>query len=140
MAERIWGDARNYTSEFGGISTFLLLIVVCIATLLFYPKITSNHRGLQREDERVQDNFFFKMLVLSVAFQFLAIWQANAFRLAMIFHISMLPLLPNVLNKQTKKVSRYLAVSIVVAALCVQLFFITANTSDILPFTFFWQV
>ena len=140
FAKGIWGDSRTYESEYGGISTLVLLVFVSIATLIFYPNIFGKNKGNLQNKNNPEDVLFFKMLLLSVAFQVLAVWQANAFRLSMIFHVSMIPLLPKVLTFQKKMESRYLAVAVVIVALCIQLFLITANASDILPFTFFWQV
>ena len=64
FAEEIWGDTRVYESEYGGISTFILLVFISIATLIFYPNILKGKRGRLQDNINVEDELFFKMLLL----------------------------------------------------------------------------
>lgn len=142
VVELIWGDSRDYKeSEYGGISTFLVLIFVSVATMIFYSSLFKpTEKGLPLNAEKEYNSLFFKMLLLSCAFQVMAIYQANVFRVAMIFHFPLICLLPNVLDKQKDLNSKSTAIVVVCAVLLFQLFAITYFSADIIPYTFFWQV
>lgn len=137
----VWGETRNYDEEFGGISTLILLIVVIIAVLIFYPNIYKYHkiRKKQKIDNLEIDSLFLKLLLLSVPFQIMAIYQANAFRVAMLFHFSIIALIPNTLRVQKDATVKYGGSAVVLLAILYQLFMITMNTAGIMPFSFAWQ-
>ncbi len=141
LVEMIWGDSRSYKQEFGGISTLLLLLVVSVATLLLYRPLWKyrDSRKAAPLPEMEGDLLFTKMLLFSVPFQLMAVYQANAFRIAMLFHFPMIVLLPNVIAAQEDFRSRVFAKLFVVFCLLYQLFFITYFTAGVLPYSFFWQ-
>ena len=139
MVEIVWQGERNYGDTSGGVSTFVLLALITVATFVFYPNVFRSQKALLLNCEVEKDIFFLKLLLVSIAFQVLAIFQANAFRLSMIFQLPLMALLPNVLNYQKGK-SLFFANFVVVVALLIQLFVFTVGVADILPYTFFWQV
>ena len=146
----VWGDSRTYTDDFGGTSTLILLILIVAAALFV-------HKGLMRKPSKdnvdteenqqykniqqvlIEDQLFAKMILFSIPLQVLAIYQASAFRLAMIFHIVSIALVPNVINVLATKENRFLGSLIVGGLLLVQFFVFTYYTADIVPFTFIWQ-
>ena len=86
------------------------------------------------------DSFFCKMLLASVPFQIMAVYQASAFRVAMLFHFAIVALVPNVISAQSDVRIRILGAIAVTAFVLYQLFAVTAGVGNILPYTFFWQV
>lgn len=141
LVDLIWGDSRTYKQESGGTSTLLLLILVSAATLLFHKGLPE-YQGIRKTDPvrgMEGDLLFTKMLLFSVPFQFMALYQANAFRIAMLFHFPLIVLLPNVIASQEDLRIRIIAKAVIVPLLLYQLFFITGGTADILPYSFFWQ-
>lgn len=143
IVDLIWGEKRGYRElEFGGTSTLYLLIIVVVATMIFYPNILkySKTKKIHRDNALEIDTLFTKMLLFSIPFQVMAIYQASAFRVAMMFHFPLIVLLPNVINKQKDGGSVLIAKIIVIVCLLYQLFAIAYWSGDINPFTFFWQV
>ncbi|MEG2081171.1 MAG: EpsG family protein, partial [Oscillospiraceae bacterium] len=143
IVEIVWGEERGYKEfEYGGISILILLIIVAVATFVFYPNILeySKTRKLKKDNTLEIDTLFAKMLLFSIPFQVMAMYQANAFRIAMMFHFSMIALLPNVISKQKSRAVKIIANIVVALLLLYQLFAITYWSADINPFTFFWQV
>lgn len=150
LAKIVWGDGRTYTDNFGGTSTLFLLIIIVAATLFIYRELMRMPSGEECKFEETQyigdknqflieDRLFTKMILLSIPFQILAIYQANAFRLAMIFHFASIVLVPNVINVLATKESRFLGNLFVGVLILVQFFVFTYYTADIIPFTFIWQ-
>ena len=115
--------------------------MVSVATLLLYRPLWKyrDSRKAAPLPEMEGDLLFTKMLLFSVPFQLMAVYQANAFRIAMLFHFPMIVLLPNVIAAQEDFRSRVFAKLFVVFCLLYQLFFITYFTAGVLPYSFFWQ-
>lgn len=143
IVDVVWGDSRGYGKfEYGGISTLILLVVVFVAACIFYPGLIkySKTRKQEKDQSMEIDSYFIKLLMFSIPFQIMTTYQANAFRIAMLFHFPMILLLPNVISKQQNRVVRIVAKVVVIGCLMYQLFAITYGSADINPFTFFWQV
>ncbi len=136
LVDIVFGDTRDYsTAEFGGISTLILLIVIVIGMLLF-------NKGIYKKEEGILniDSLMLKMLFFSIPLQTLAIYQANAFRIAMIYHIVSIIAIPNTIDCLDDKPTKTLSGMAVAALLLLQFFAFTYGTADIIPYTFFWEV
>lgn len=145
VVDLIWEDTRVYEEEFGGTSVLIVLVLVAIGIAFIAPKIFMGKRKLQQldaEEQRVIETnaYFYRLFLFSIPFQVLAIYQANAFRVAMIFHIVMIALLPNAVKMVKSYRERSLLTLVLIGCFLVQLFVFTYSSADINPYTFFWQV
>lgn len=147
IVEIVWADTRGYKEiEFGGISTLLLLLVVATATLFFYPELLwsqsnkNNISVLSKNKYFFVDQLFTKLLLLSIPIQLMAIYQANIFRVATMFHFFITCLIPSVIIRQRESKIIFMSQIVVVFFLILQLFMFTRNSGNILPFTFFWEI
>ena len=145
IVEIVWADERGYKEEFGGTSTLYLLIIIAIgiafiAPIIFTNRFKVNKLSAEEQNYVFTNVFFYKLLLFSIPFQVLAIYQANAFRVAMIFHIVILVLLPNAVSALKSYTDRFFVNLFLISALLVQLFVFTYGVADINPYTFFWQV
>lgn len=145
VVEIVWSDERRYKEEFGGTSTLVLLILIVVGVAFIAPVLFTNKHKIKKLSDEEQsfisiNSYFYKILLFSIPFQVLAIHQANAFRVAMIFHIVMLALLPNSVTALKKQSERALINCVLIICLLVQLFVFTYVVADINPYTFFWQV
>jgi|GEM_PF-2099792 len=147
IVEIVWADTRGYKGiEYGGISTFLLLMIVAAATLIFYPELIryqTRKNGiniLKKNNYIATDQLFTKLLLLSIPIQLMAMYQANIFRVATMFHFFIICLIPSVIIRQKESKIVFISQIIVVFFLILQLFIFTRNAGNILPFTFFWEI
>lgn len=145
VVEIIWEDSRGYEEEFGGTSTLILLLLVAAGIAFIAPKIFTRKSKLEKLDEEEQkfirtNAYFYKLLLFSIPFQVLAIYQANAFRVAMIFHIVILAVLPNAVRSVKDYRERAILNIGLIVCFLIQLFVFTYGVADINPYTFFWQV
>ena len=132
-----FGDESYYIkSEFGGYSTLILFVAIVIAALIFNKNIYSSN-----QDGKNEDAFFLKILLLSLPFQAMAVYQANCFRIAMYFSFfGILTIVPKALSIQQDKTIRIFGIGLTLVLILIQLFFITYNVNDVNPYEFFWQV
>ena len=145
IVELIWEDSRGYEEEFGGTSTLILLVLLALGIAFIAPKIFTKKSHLENcstkdQDFIIKNAYFYKLLLFSIPFQVLAIYQANAFRVAMIFHIVIIALLPNAVTALKNYRERLLVNELLLLCFLIQLFAFTYNSADINPYTFFWQV
>ncbi len=145
VVDLIWEDTRVYKEEFGGTSVLLVLILVAFGIAFIAPKIFTRKDKLSEFDEEEQrfitvNSYFYRLFLFSIPFQVLAIYQANAFRVAMVFHIVMIALLPNAVKSVKSYQERAFLNLGLIACFLIQLFVFTYGAADINPYTFFWQV
>ena len=158
VVNMVWGNTRGYVKiEYGGISTYILLILISICVLVFYPHILSPKRSdlllvpggyIKHCREKkpilelkgfITDQLFFKMLLFSIPIQLLAIYQANVFRIAMMYHIAVLALIPNTISRQKDRATIILTMIVITVLLMIQFFVFTYGAKTINPFHFFWE-
>lgn len=152
----LWDENRRYNSdEYGGTSTLILLVLILICTMIFYwraygesIKLRIRQKSLfnisisrinRNEYDLFVDRFFIKLVCFSIPFQVLAIFQANAFRIAMMFHICAMCLVPNTVANLKDKNLRFMGYFMVGVALLAQFFVFTVYVNDIIPYKFFWE-
>ena len=133
----VFKDTRSYTTdEYGGISTFVLLFVVAFAALLFDKELTEENSQKSNSDDRLM----FRLLLIAIPVQWLAIYQANCFRIAMYFSLfPVLTIIPNAICKQKDIVVKSVGKIALLGLLMIQLFVFTYNLSGVNPYEFFWQ-
>ena len=107
-AQFLWEDARVYEESDGGLSVFLILLVLSVFTILIYRK---NHikmknyrkRHIMTSEDVISDNGFsslaIKMLLVALFFQAVGTKQADTFRIAYMFDIVAIALIPNAIYK-----------------------------------------
>ena len=118
-------------------STFLLLLGIAIAALIFDKSLTNNENELK--DSKY--GLYFRLLLIALLFQWLAVYQANCFRIAMYFSIfPVMTIIPNTLYKQKDFGVKTIGTIVVILLLLVQLFCITYHTSGVNPYEFFWEI
>lgn len=134
----VFKDTRSYTTdEYGGISTFALFMVIAVAALVFDKKITE--KSIVRKDN--QEALLFRLLLVAIPFQWLAIYQANCFRIAMYFSLfPILTIIPNTLSRQRDIVIKSVGTVLTLGLLLFQLFCITYHQSGVNPYEFFWEI
>ena len=145
VVDLVWEDTRGYKEDSGGTSTLILLILISVGIAFIAPHIFAGKRtfasySAEEQDKITVNAYFYRLLLFSIPFQVLAIYQANAFRVAMIFHIVLLALLPNSVTFVKGDKERILINLGLIGCLLIQLFVFTYWAADINPYTFFWQV
>ena len=85
-----------------------------------------------------KNQLFLKMTMFSIPLQVLVTYQAHAFRLAMMFHIVTIVLVPNVISQLANKRSRIIGKVLVATLVILQFFLFTYYTADIIPYKFYW--
>lgn len=145
IVDLIWEDSRVYKEEFGGTSMLVVLILIVLGVAFIAPGIFTRKNNLQQFDTVTQNfittnAYFYRLFLFSIPFQVLAIYQANAFRVAMIFHIVMIVLLPNAVKMLKNQQERIIITIVLIGCFLVQLFVFNYDSADINPYTFFWQV
>jgi len=129
-----WPTKAYNVEEYGGISTFILLILIASAAFILQRKPIIN------KSLTAADQLYFKMIIFSIPIQLLAIHQANAFRAAMYFHIISIILVTNIIMKVKDKQIRKISYVVICALLLVQFYVFTYHSAGIIPYTFFWEV
>lgn len=153
LVDLIWGDTRSYdVNEFGGISTLVLLILISICLIFvnrraFRTKINlkTSRKSIQtvfakKTKEDIFNQLSVKTILFSIPIQVLAIYQANAFRLSMLFHVFTMIVVPNTIREIKDKKIVLIANIVLGFLLCLQFFLFTYDTAGINPYTFFWEL
>ncbi len=146
VSDFLWGDDRYTAVEYaGGESMLLVIIAVTVASVFLHPDLFKQTQLEIRPDGRKQrselqvDQLFVKMLLFSIPIQAMVLYQANIFRVAMMFHFPMMAIIPSVIKKQNDGYISLLGRLIVVATLLIELFIFTFNAAGVMPYSFYWQ-
>ncbi len=128
--------------EAGSPVILMVIIFVSIAAILFHPKLfektklETNPQGKLAKTDAHIDQFFVKLLLLSIPILVVSLFQANIFRIAAMFHFYMIVLIPRVLKSQQDAYVQVLGKIIVYAMLLTELFIFTFNAAGVFPYRF----
>ncbi len=146
VSDFLWGDDRYAEVEYaGGESMLLVIVAVAIASVFLHPDLFKHAQLEIRPDGRKQrselqvDQLFVKMLLFSIPIQAMVLYQANIFRVAMMFHFPMMAIIPSVIKRQNDDYISLLGRLIVSAVLFLELFVFTFNAAGVMPYAFYWQ-
>ncbi|MBR6694150.1 MAG: EpsG family protein [Clostridia bacterium] len=129
-------------TEYGGNIVLAVVVLVSFAAMLLYsdlfkkaaPAFKPNGKKYMSEAQR--DQFFMKMVLFSIPLLIMVLFQANIFRIAMMFHFYMMFLIPAVIKKQKDPYVQAIGKLVVYAALLAELFIFTYNAAEIFPYSF----
>ncbi len=130
--------------EFGGNIVLGVVVMVCIAAILLHPDLFKksspdiNAKGKKIMSDLQREQFFMKLVLFSIPILIMVIFQASIFRIAAMFHLYMMFLIPAVLKRQKDPYIQVLGKLVVYLALITELFIFTYNAAEIFPFNFAW--
>ena len=79
------------------------------------------------------------MVLTGIPLQTLAIYQANAFRVAMMFHMVSILIVPTTIAQLKNQRTVFVATLVIEVLLLIQFFGFTLHTAGILPYSFCWE-
>ena len=134
FANLIWDDGR-YTeiNPQGGFTTLLLLIAIAI----FCYKCLKKEFFAQNQNN--SDFQLLKIMLVGIPLQTLTIYAADAFRLAMLFHITSIIVLPNAVASIRDRNLKSICIFLIIILLLIEYYMFTSNGAGIQPYHFFWE-
>lgn len=135
FVNKFWPTRSYEIGEYGGTSTLFLLIIIAISAFVIMKK-----SDLIEEKLLSTDSLYLKMVMFSIPIQVLAIFQANAFRASMYFHLVSIVLVPNSIFIVKNKIIKIIGYAFTILLLLAQFYYVTYYTAGIVPYSFFWEL
>ncbi len=138
FAALLWESGKYAEEEaVGGYTTLFLLITIGVYCLSLLK--SSKAKMAVSTKELYMNDVLLKVFLLGIPFQVMTLYSANVFRLAMLFHISSILLLPNAISSISNPSIRRISYITANAIFIIEFILFTSKGSGILPYHFYWE-